>query len=259
MDGTFLRDDKGYDHPRFARILTALTRQGVRFIVASGDQYEALASYFPPYLPQLTFLAENGAHLVATDQAGWRRTLEPELAQEVITYLTESLGVTPSLAGVHHGYLSRDLPPALLQRQQFYFPNHLLINDYHHLPADRYYQLSFLGHPDQVAPQIRALKQRFGAQIQVTPSGNGSVDLTIPGVNKATGLAQLLRQWQLHPRDLIAFGDGGNDLEMLQLAGTGYAMQNASPAVQAHADQVTLADNNHDGVLATLDHLLTQR
>ncbi len=40
-------------------------------------------------------------------------------------------------------------------------------------------------------------------------------------------------------REIIAFGDQYNDLEMLQLAGTGYAMKNAASGVADHADKVT--------------------
>lgn len=256
MDATFLRDDKGYDRERFARLLEELTARGVRLVVASGNQYECLANYFPETHSQLTFVAENGAHLVQPGKAPVRRTLDPAVASELIAYLTETMGLLPSLSGVSHGYLSSNLPPAQLKRQQFYFPNHILVTDYHHLPADRYYQLSFLIDPAQVDDQVENLKARFGDRVKVTPSGNGSVDLTVPGINKATGLATLLAEWGLTPADLVAFGDGGNDVAMLKLAGRGYAMANAAPAVKAVADQVTTLDNNHDGVLATLEALM---
>ena len=57
----------------------------------------------------------------------------------------------------------------------------------------------------------------------------------------------------LTPADMIAFGDGYNDLCMLKLAGMGVAMANAAPEVRADADYITLS-NEEDGVAAALEH-----
>ena len=57
------------------------------------------------------------------------------------------------------------------------------------------------------------------------------------------------------PRDVLAFGDGLNDHEMLAWAGWGVAMGNAEPATQELADEVT-ASNDEDGVALVLERLL---
>ena len=49
----------------------------------------------------------------------------------------------------------------------------------------------------------------------------------------------------------MAFGDGENDIEMLQAAGIGIAMENAMEEVKAAADDIT-AGNNNDGIAAAL-------
>ena len=58
----------------------------------------------------------------------------------------------------------------------------------------------------------------------------------------------------IEPADMVAFGDGGNDLEMLQLVGRGVAMANAPEPVKAVADDLA-ASNNDQGVLAYLEQL----
>lgn len=62
-----------------------------------------------------------------------------------------------------------------------------------------------------------------------------------PGVHKATGIETLLEHLQMEWADTIAIGDGHNDLEMLERAGVGIAMDNASDFVKAHADEITPA------------------
>ena len=57
------------------------------------------------------------------------------------------------------------------------------------------------------------------------------------------------------PAEVISFGDAANDIPMLEVAGMGVAMGNASGEVKAAADMVTLT-NNEDGIAAALEKLL---
>lgn len=73
------------------------------------------------------------------------------------------------------------------------------------------------------------------------------LEITHHGVDKATALLALGQQLGITPADMVAIGDGENDLALLRLVGLGIAMGNASPSVQAAADWVT-DTNNRDGV-----------
>ena len=90
--------------------------------------------------------------------------------------------------------------------------------------------------PDKLLPFF---KNQFRSEIKVVTSGNIWVDFIAPNANKGQALSNLLSHLHLSASDGIAFGDQYNDLEMLELAGTGYAMKNAAPGVSDHADKVT--------------------
>ena len=64
-------------------------------------------------------------------------------------------------------------------------------------------------------------------------------DIVADGNSKAVGMEVLCRHFGIRQEETIAFGDGGNDIEMLRWAGIGIAMGNAAPEVQAAADMVT--------------------
>ena len=70
---------------------------------------------------------------------------------------------------------------------------------------------------------------------------------------KTEGMARMLARFGLTRDECIAFGDGGNDIEMLKAAGIGVAMGNAAPAVQAAADYVT-AGVDEDGIWKAAQH-----
>ncbi|MFV8765662.1 HAD hydrolase family protein, partial [Yersinia enterocolitica] len=83
----------------------------------------------------------------------------------------------------------------------------------------------------------------------------GSVDLIIPGVHKANGIKLLQDIWGVKDEEVVTFGDGGNDVEMLQYAGFGFAMANAPDRIKEIAKYQ--ADSNNDsGVLNVIDKIL---
>ena len=66
-------------------------------------------------------------------------------------------------------------------------------------------------------------------------------------MNKECTLKALCKHLGISPNEVIAFGDGDNDIDMLQFAGIGVAMGNASHYVKSKADYVTLS-NEEDGI-----------
>ncbi len=64
---------------------------------------------------------------------------------------------------------------------------------------------------------------------------------------KASGALEVLKQLGISPEKTIAFGDGGNDLELFEVVGTSVAMGNANPEVLEQATMIT-DDVDHDGI-----------
>ena len=59
MDGTFLDDAKQYDRDRFQAQFEQLKARNIEFVVASGNQYYQLISFFPELKDQISFVAET--------------------------------------------------------------------------------------------------------------------------------------------------------------------------------------------------------
>jgi HAD superfamily hydrolase (TIGR01484 family) len=79
--------------------------------------------------------------------------------------------------------------------------------------------------------------------------------LTASGTNKASALQTVAELAHIDQKHTVAIGDGANDIPMLRWANIGVAMGDASPAVQAAADQITDSAAN-DGVAKFLERLL---
>ena len=82
--------------------------------------------------------------------------------------------------------------------------------------------------------------------------------MIIPGINKAHGINLLMERWKISDAETMAFGDSGNDLEMLEQATYGFAMANAKEAIKKIADY-TISSNEEHGVLEVVDWYISKK
>jgi hypothetical protein len=83
-------------------------------------------------------------------------------------------------------------------------------------------------------------------------SADGLLEVSAPGISKASSLADLCARHDLGADDTVAFGDMPNDLPMLAWASYSVAVANAHPDVLTAVDEVT-ASNDDDGVAIVLE------
>lgn len=74
---------------------------------------------------------------------------------------------------------------------------------------------------------------------------------------KGNAVKSLCDQLRIPISDAAAIGDESNDISMLDAAGFGCAMANATPLVKEHADFITTHDNNHDGICDLLEYFFS--
>ena len=95
-----------------------------------------------------------------------------------------------------------------------------------------------------------------GERASVTHSSSfGLLEISAPGITKATGLAELATTHGITAAEVLAVGDMPNDVPMLEWAGRAYAVANAHPAVLEAADEV-VGSNDDDAVAALIEGLL---
>ncbi len=91
---------------------------------------------------------------------------------------------------------------------------------------------------------IEEIQKEIGNGVKVTGASFGGErvyngEVTLAGVNKATGMEKILEHLGLKREDSIAFGDGPNDFEMIEFANIGVAMGNAVEELKAMANMIT--------------------
>lgn len=253
MDGTFLDSSGSYDRARFARLVPRLREAGITFVTASGNQYWQLQKHFEGF-PDVLYVAENGA-LVGDAETVWDTSpISPAAAWSAIEVLDQMAGLVVLVCGPESAFaLSNNTPDVLALLRRYY--TRLQVVDSWADASTPVLKLALACPPDQTSRLLRRFAVELPDELTPMSSGHGSIDLIRHDVSKATGLRQIGERLGIDPSAMIAFGDGGNDLAMLEYVGTSIAMANAPADVRAVADAVT-GTNDDAGVLDYLETML---
>jgi hydroxymethylpyrimidine pyrophosphatase-like HAD family hydrolase len=119
-------------------------------------------------------------------------------------------------------------------------------------------KLVIVGDPIVLDALEPRLKVRFGGDLYISKSLPYFLELAHPDVTKATGLDFLVDRLGLDRERTVAFGDGENDVELLEWAGFGVAVANAHERVLAVADAVC-PRADEEGVAQVLEAYLDSR
>ncbi|MDT0000966.1 Cof-type HAD-IIB family hydrolase [Listeria cossartiae subsp. cayugensis] len=111
------------------------------------------------------------------------------------------------------------------------------------------------GDPAYMQENYQAMMAPFKDSLNCVFTADFYFEFTAQGIDKAKALDTVLSPLGIHPENIIAFGDGHNDITMVEYAGTGIAMSNAVPELKAAASSVTLS-NNEDGIAHVLNSLI---
>ncbi len=96
------------------------------------------------------------------------------------------------------------------------------------------------------------IAQIFGNKIGLQQNTGYSMDITPPGITKSVGLSKLADYLNIKPEEIMAVGDGDNDLTMIAYAGMGVAMENGIDDVKKIAQFIT-KDCDDSGIAYVLE------
>ncbi len=249
MDGTLLNAE-GRVPEGFWSILDALRLAGVAFAPASGRQLATLQTQFERAGEPISFIAENGTVVVHEGEVISLTTLSSDTAHEIIDAVRASevdMGVV--ICRPERAYVERN-DQAFRTEGTKYYVSLAEVDDLHTVVNDEVVKVAVFCFDDAetvAAPVLRTAAPHD----KVVVSGKHWVDIMDNAADKGNALTILREAMGIDASQTLAFGDYLNDMELIQEAGTSYAMANAHPDILAIADKI--APSNLDaGVLLVL-------
>ena len=116
-------------------------------------------------------------------------------------------------------------------------------------------KLCFAGSPKTLRKFVQHVNAKKYSAFFVSP---GWLEIQTAGVSKGEALKDIAKLENIELSETAAIGDGENDISMIQAAGTGVAMGNASDEIKAVAKYHT-TDNDHDGVARAIERFVLQK
>ncbi|MFF2435000.1 Cof-type HAD-IIB family hydrolase [Streptomyces sp. NPDC058107] len=262
LDGTLLRDDKTVSDRTIAA-LAAAEEAGIEVFFVTGRPARWMDVVSAHVHGHGLAICANGA-AVADLHAGGKlvevRPLERDIALDVVHTLRVAAPGTSFAVelttGIHY---EPSYPP-------FHFDPGATVALAEKLLHEEVLGtgapvLKLLAHHAELAPDafLEVARTAAGDRASFTRSSpTALLEVSGPGVSKASTLALCCAERGISPAEVVAFGDMPNDVEMLSWAGTSYAMGNAHPAALAAASGRTVT-NNEDGVAVVIERLVAER
>ncbi|MEV7400220.1 Cof-type HAD-IIB family hydrolase [Streptomyces sp. NPDC091267] len=262
LDGTLLRDDKTVSD-RTVAALAAAEEAGIEVFFVTGRPARWMGVVSDHVHGHGLAICANGA-AVADLHADGRllkvRPLERAAALDVVHTLRAAAPGTSfavELAtGIHY---EPAYPPFHLDPGATVAVAEKLLHE--ETPGTGAPVLKLLAHHRELAPDdfLALAREAAGDRASFTRSSpTALLEVSGPGVSKASTLELCCAERGITPAEVVAFGDMPNDVEMLRWAGTSYAMGNAHPAALAAATGRTVT-NDEDGVAVVIERILAER
>ena len=262
MDGTLLDSRGQLDLPRLEKILNRLDQRGVRFVIATGNEVHRMRQLLGHLAERVVLVVANGARIFEHNKLLQAQTWDDAMVDRVLGHFKgrecqDQFVVTAMNGGfVKKGtvfteldkFMTPEMIEKLYQRMNF-------VDEFDSNLFGGVLKMSMVVGEERSDSVLQEINDLFDGHVRAVSSGYGCIDILQDGIHKAWGLVELLRRWNLKPEQIMAFGDSENDIEMLELAGISYAMENAEEAVKRVATKVAPA-NSQAGVYKVLENWL---
>jgi Cof subfamily protein (haloacid dehalogenase superfamily) len=262
LDGTLLNDQHEIDLEN-VEILQAVSRKGIKVVVTTGRSLVGGQQIFSKLGLAGNLIALNGAVTVAISKKFEMTVTKTHYLsnEEVVSALSalKNRNGTIFLNNLEHNYCILSPHSEKMNVQEF-------LNRRKELQVVSFEELTNL-----MANGLRLNKMAFSSQevaelqsvrhallekeVNAFFSDTYYVEIIADKTSKGAALSDLCRNLAIPLEQVVAFGDQENDSEMLQVAGIGVAMGNATRHIKQIADMIT-ETNNHAGVAKAIKQLM---
>ncbi|MBC1464296.1 HAD family phosphatase [Listeria welshimeri] len=266
IDGTLLNDDKKIS-PETKKALITAQQNGVKLILASGRPTTGMHLYAEQLEMEKyhgLLVSYNGAKVVdcQTKEELFNQTLTIAEGKAVLEHMKQ-FEVKVMIDKDDYMYVNnvydcyipyKDEEINIIQYESR--GGNFKLCEKEDLAAFLDYRINKIltaGDPDYMQKNYQAMMAPFKNTLNCVFTADFYFEFTAKNIDKAKALDTFLTPMGIHAENIIAFGDGHNDITMVKYAGTGIAMDNAVPELKAVANSITLS-NNKDGIAHVLNN-----
>jgi Cof subfamily protein (haloacid dehalogenase superfamily) len=257
MDDTLLTDDHTISEENKEMIFKA-QELGVYVVLASGRPTSAMTSYAKDL--KLDFynsyiLSYNGAVIIDMKESIvlFEQTLTKEQIHELYEYSLQSK--THIITYINDAIVSEtDSEYIEIEKEITGLPHHKVSN-FKEAVQTNAVKCILLEEPAYLKTVEEDLKLKM-PHLSVSMSKPFFLEVAQQGIDKAFSLKKLAEKLNIHQSEIIAVGNAGNDLTMIEYAGLGVWVDNVTPELRDKANLIVASNNNHGVAEVIRDYIL---
>jgi len=244
LDGTLL--NSSHEISVFNReIIKKLKEEGVQIILCTGRPYNAMKKFREELDLDDIIICFNGANVIDSNGTFLLNTSLDDYTSRELVKIGERKNI------YHHGFIGDQwLIPYFDETAMGYKEKSGLtesIVDFKDIEKLNFIKMMYIGERAVLEEISCELEEKFGSSIYKAFSTANYLEILSSESSKAKALDFYLKSIGLTSENLLAMGDGYNDLEMLKYAGMGVVMENAPEEMKIQFEHIA-PDNNEDGV-----------
>ena len=254
MDGTLLNDESQMSERTKAAIRKAV-ESGALFVTATGRAMSGVESVNALLDKDMPFIVMNGASVVMgkSRKVLFNKYLDLALVKEIYKYAAEY--DVPMVVRTNERLWVSSESNETDKYSTAYSLNLEKISDIDGFDEKNIFKAIWFGTPEMIARCQREMNEVFKGRLNCHSSLPMYLEFVSFDSDKGIAMAEVGRIYGIDRSEMIAVGDGYNDISMLRYAGLGIAMANAPDDVKNACKQVTLS-NNDDGVAAVIEEYI---
>ncbi|MCT4618432.1 MAG: Cof-type HAD-IIB family hydrolase [Marinisporobacter sp.] len=253
LDGTLLnKDHQISDYTK--ETIQKVVEKGIKFFIATG-RHHMDASYIKKELElDTTLISANGSRVHQAEEEIFACDLEEEIVEKILRMDVEE-DIYKNIYQGNKWLAEREMEwvKEFNNDSGFFYE----LADFKGLKEYHAAKIFFICEEhERLVPVKEKIEEKFKGELNIAFSLPQCLEIMAKGVSKGDALKKVLKKYDIYPEEVVAFGDGFNDLEMLTVAGKGLVMGNAHDKLkEALPDHEIIKTNDEDGVAKCLEKI----
>jgi len=254
LDGTFLNSQGDYNRESFAEIYALMVKQDVHFAACTGKQCQRVEELFGEYSKNIWIVGDSATCIKFNGKDIYQSFIQNELGLRIIKTLESVKSNHVIIACTKESAVIRsDLPQRLKDKVRASYTRIIEVANLAML-TDDFIKITVYDETGNCL-QTRTHLTPFDNDVYIVVSEVAWIDITDYGVHKGSTIQKLQAILNVSHQETMAFGDGYNDIELLEQAEYSFAMRNAFEKTKSVANFIT-GFNDDNAVQNTIKSLL---
>lgn len=256
LDGTFLNNQHSFNKEYFVRVHDQLKEKGMTFVACTGKQCERVEAIFDGIGEDIWILGDSATRIKKAGQVIKDFTIEHGIAMQAIDEIDAFASDVSVIACTRNAaYVHSSIKEGAYKMVRGSYEKVIKVDHFYEIEGE-VLKITVYDDKGRSSHLRKHVEKLLLNQIYIVDSEANWLDITALGVHKGETVKVIQSMLNVSKEETVSFGDGENDVELMDIASYSFAVNNACENTKRAAQYVMKLTNDQDGVLHTIEALI---